>query len=656
VLSTAGELLRRLPEASGVRGQPLSSRARALLTAVLYATLVIVCGLIAYRMMFSGFRTYDDEGFFLYSLKLFGSGHPLYTSDFSEYGPFYYELFGALSALAGHVITTDIGRLIQIGLWVFESFAIGIAAHKLTGRLALGVAAMAVAFALGSALTNEPMHPVALVTGLLAVMALVIAFALDRYERSSLFALGALAAALLLTKINIGGFVIISIAFASIMASPWLARPPVLRWLAVAGLVLVGPVIMASTLDTYTTRSFAILTVLSTASLAMVAMPYPEARARLGPPHRGRKWPIWLIGGFAACLIPCVVVVLALGTNIGDMIDQVIVVPTRTGSFLSVPVTLGNNALWWPLAATAVAWVVRQSWRGRIGEPGATATLLSGVLRTLAGVAILLSLTNSYPFAISPDATFALALPLAWVAALPSRRDRGPQAALIRLLIPALAVLQCVQAYPVAGTQVSVGSLLLVLCGAVCVADGWSELTAWSSGNLSRSPLVSSALGALTAVVAAGLVYSQIIQNVEVSHDTYDGNVALTIRGASRLRLLPSVSSQYEQLVKAIHAAGCKALVTYPGMYSLNMWTGLPTPSPLTGQQVYWLSLSDSQQEAVLRADMRTPHLCEVSNAADLAFYGGPPKRPTPLIRYLELKFTSVSTIGAYVLETRHSP
>jgi len=654
VPTTAGELLRRLPGATGVGGQPLSARARALLTAALYATLLVLCGLIAYYMMFSQFRTYDDEGFFLYSLKLFGSGHPLYTSDFSEYGPFYYELFGALSALVGHVITTDIGRLIQIGFWLFETFAIGIAAHKLTGRLALGVAAMAVAFSLGGALTNEPMHPVALVTGLLAVIALVIAFALDRHERSALFALGALAAALLLTKINIGGFVIISIAFAAIMASPWLGRLLAVRWLAVAALVLVGPLIMASTLDTAATRSFALLAVLSTASLAMIAMPYPDERARLGPPDWGREWAIWLIGGFAACLICCVLIVLALGTNIADMIDQIIVLPTRTASFLSYPLSLGDNAVWWPLGATAFAWVVRQTSRGRIREPGVTATLLSAALRTLAGVAILLSMTDSYPFAISPDATFALALPLAWVAAIPSRRDAGPRAALIRLLIPSLAVLQCLQAYPVAGTQVSVGSLLLVLCGAVCVADGWSELTAWSGGNLARSPLVASALGALTAVIATGLVWSGIVQNVQASKASYDGEVALTIGGASRLRLLQPESSMYEHLVKAIHAAGCQALVTYPGMYSLNMWTGLPTPSPLTGQQVYWLSLSDSQQETVLRADQRTPHLCEVTNASDLAFYGGPPKRPTLLIRYLDLKFTAIGSFGPYVLETRH--
>jgi len=193
-----------------------------------------------------------------------------------------------------------------------------------------------------------------------------------------------------------------------------------------------------------------------------------------------------------------------------------------------------------------------------------------------------------------------------------------------------------------------------VLCGAVCVADGWSELTAWSGGNLARSPLVASALGALTAVIATGLVWSGIVQNVQASKASYDGEVALTIGGASRLRLLQPESSMYEHLVKAIHAAGCQALVTYPGMYSLNMWTGLPTPSPLTGQQVYWLSLSDSQQETVLRADQRTPHLCEVTNASDLAFYGGPPKRPTLLIRYLDLKFTAIGSFGPYVLETRH--
>src|ERR1700722_8310003 len=198
----------------------LHLRPRWLPAGAVYALLVVLCLLAAYWAMFSQFAPYDDEGFFDYSLQLFVAGHSLYNSVFSEYGPFYYELFGALFSLIGHGVTTDAGRLIQLVLWVAASLGLGLAAHRLTGRLTLGVAALATSFTLMNALTAEPMHAAALVCALLTTMALVIAFGLPALPRASLCMLGGLAAALLLTKINVGAYAVISIAFAAVMAGP----------------------------------------------------------------------------------------------------------------------------------------------------------------------------------------------------------------------------------------------------------------------------------------------------------------------------------------------------------------------------------------------------------------------------------------------------
>jgi len=167
-------------------------RDRRLTASVVYTLLVVLCLLAAYYAMFSQFAPYDDEGFFDYSLKLFVGGHTLYNSVFSEYGPFYYELFGGLFALIGHGVNTDAGRLIQLVVWVAASLGLGLAAHRLTGRLAIGVAALATSFTLMNSLTNEPMHPEALVCALLTAIAMVTAFGLRGRPRSSLFVLGAL--------------------------------------------------------------------------------------------------------------------------------------------------------------------------------------------------------------------------------------------------------------------------------------------------------------------------------------------------------------------------------------------------------------------------------------------------------------------------------
>ena len=121
------------------REHPIAARApgaacaRWLPSGAVYALLVVLCLLAAYWAMFSQFAPYDDEGFFDYSLKLFVGGHTLYNSVFSEYGPFYYELFGGLFALIGHGVNTDAGRLIQLVVWVAASLGLGLVAHRLTG-------------------------------------------------------------------------------------------------------------------------------------------------------------------------------------------------------------------------------------------------------------------------------------------------------------------------------------------------------------------------------------------------------------------------------------------------------------------------------------------------------------------------------------------
>ena len=63
--------------------------------------ILIVSGFTAYWTMFSQYHIYDDEGYHLWSLRLFADGHSLYNSVFSYYGPFHYELWGGLSRLIG---------------------------------------------------------------------------------------------------------------------------------------------------------------------------------------------------------------------------------------------------------------------------------------------------------------------------------------------------------------------------------------------------------------------------------------------------------------------------------------------------------------------------------------------------------------------------
>lgn len=626
--------------------------------ALVYAFLLVLCALTAYWAMFGQFAPYDDEGFFDYSLQLFVHGHPLYNSVFSEYGPFYYELFGGLFALIGHV-STDAGRLVQLVVWLASSLGLGVAAHRLTGRLSLGAASLATSFLLMGALTNEPMHPEALICGLLTAMALVIAFGLPVRRRASLLALGALVAALVLTKINVGGYAIVSIVFAVVLAGRSLIRYRLLRWAVIAVFVLVGPLIMASELNTGTARVYALLAAVSALALVFVAVP---VRVDRSASDDSMRWLGWLIAGFGACLVVVLAIVFALGTTPGAAFNSIIVVPTHQSTFLYTPATLDGNVVWWSLAAAAIAWGLRQAgWTGAdaIDGPG---TIAGGALRVLAGLAILLSLGNEFPFTIAPDAPFALAMPLAWVAALPSRRDPPhPMSRLIRLLIPSLAILQALLAFPVAGSQLRLGSILLVLCGAICIADGASELSAWTGARSTNgkvaagSPTRPAAVGVVSALVlalAVGTTFQLVVQPIQTWHDIYRANVPLTADGATQLRLPAPTASAIDQVVSTLRSR-CRTLIGLPGLYSFDLWSGLPAPSPMTGGQPYWKSLSLSQQQSVLEAARASPRLCVLRDDSDAAGYGPPPSPQLPLISFINNDFKPVLAAGPYVVETR---
>jgi hypothetical protein len=620
--------------------------------AAVYAVLALLAVLAGYWLMYGQFAVYDDEGFFDYSLKLFLDGHTLYNQVFSDYGPFYYLVFGAVFKIFGHQPTTDSGRLIQLTLWVLTSLGIGAIAHRLSGRLALGAAAVATAFLLLNGATSEPMHASMLNDFCEMLLVLSLAFGLRRWPMVSLGIAGALVAALLLTKINVGGYTFIALGFAAVMSIGTFVRLWWLRMLACAALVLVGPVVMIGSLNSGWVQSYALMAGVSALSLVFVALPrHGEDLLRAGTD----RWWIALIGGFVAALVVIVVIIVALGTSPGKLFNDIVTVPSHQGSVLVVPITLGSNVIWWSLASVAAAWGFRAA-------GGSEAAWLSGsawwpgLVRALAGVAILLSLASQSIFNVAPDAAFALAMPLAWVAAIPSRRDPvGAATRLLRTAVPALAISEALLSYPVAGTQMGYGSILLVLCGAVCIADGWADLAVWERMRRPAGPFgVSAIVAALCAALAVGAAFSDLLQPMESNHNEYRSFTALTIPGASRLHLPAGTASGIQQTVAALQGNGCKTLVGYPGMYSFDLWTGLPYVTAQTGEQPYWTLLTHAQQLEVLQTAKRTPDLCLVRNDTLASDYGGNPGA-SPLVQYLEQAFTPIASYGPYQVELRKS-
>ena len=615
-----------------------------------YAGLVALCALAGYWLMFSQFAVYDDEGFFDYSLHLFSTGHALYTQVFSDYGPFYYEVFGALFAILGHTVTTDSGRLIQLVLWIATTLAMGLIAHRLSGRLAIGVAALATTFVLLTGSTSEPMHASMLNDFLLTVLVGTAAFGMQRRTSATLMVIGALTGALLLTKINIGGYAIVAVAFAAVLAGGWLGRWRAARVVVIIALVLVGPVVMIGKLGDGWAENYALLAALSAGSVALVAVP---ARLSYAPGDGSGTWALWLLGGFFAMVVAVVAVAVSLGTRIGDLVNDILIVPSHQGSVLVEPITLGQVVVWWSLGLVGVAWLWSIRFRASEGDP----PWWDGALRVLAGVTILLSLGGQAIFSIAPNAAFSLAMPLAWVAAVPARSDAvTAQRRMLRLLLPAIAVSQALIAYPVAGTQIGYGSILFVPCAAVCLGDGCSLLQRFGGRRRDSVGLTPGrACAALLSVLAVGCTWQFVIQPLSVNQGQYHANARLTVPGATRLRLSAGQGTPIDAVVAGIHAHGCKAMLGFPGLYSFDIWSGVPYVTPQTGEQPYWRLLSYQQQYEVLQRALRTPDLCVIRDDGLGDGYGGQPQR-SPIVKYIDADFIPAITVNPYELEVRRPP
>ena len=176
------------------------------------ASVVLVAA--AAMVMFSTFMFYDDEGYVLLSLRNFAEHGGLYRDVYTQYGPFPFVSYYALQAL-GVPLTHTVGRLITIGAWAGTAWVCVALVGHVTRNLAVRLAVLVAVFVYLWVMASEPSHPGGLIVFLTAVLALLGYRWIERGEWTPWGILvGAVTAALLLTKINVG-------IFAAFSAGTW---------------------------------------------------------------------------------------------------------------------------------------------------------------------------------------------------------------------------------------------------------------------------------------------------------------------------------------------------------------------------------------------------------------------------------------------------
>jgi hypothetical protein len=564
------------PRLSELRNRSLET----LLAAALLVAVVLFFARPAYGRLFGVFPDMDDEGYVMQTVRSSLTGARLYDDVFSQYGPAFYVWTWTVHRLLGVPLSHDGVRLVTLACWFTAALLAGVTAYRATRSPFAAALASALIVPHLAALASEPGHPQAPLMCAVLMAAALLADATRGLSRRQLFGCGALVAFAALTKINVGAYLALGMVLALVAGS---SLPLTLRGMGVVALGLVPFLIL---------RSY----------IAAIGWTYPVVVATgivtigaIAMRHRGAPWVASRMG--TQVVLACAVASLALvlpallsGTTLSALVDAVIVEPLRLGSIFFVPAEI-------PRGATTVA----------IGSLTACAVVL--LLPRRADLPVRWAITVlkiATPFVVligtSSATIIGFLTPLLWIAAVGLDSATPDHARRVRLTLAALAALQTLQGYPVAGTQLALGSTLTVIVAVIAFADGLDVLRATD-----RPPPRLLLHGFAIALV---FYTARPVFALRAWTFPYRHGVEFRLPGTERMRVPREQAARFHW-VTATAMASCRGLVTVPGMYSLNVWTGIQPPThrnvtvwfralPAQEQQQIWSTLDAGSNPCVI--------------------------------------------------------
>lgn len=529
-------------------------------------------------LMSTNFMIHDDEGYMLLSLKNFSEHGRLYDEVFTQYGPAPFLYYDGWHRLLDWPITNLFGRTLTLLHWLAASLAAGLIAWRLSQRYWTALFTLAAVFGLMWQMTWEPPHPGGLIALVISVSLTAAVEALWRGRTGiAALVLGLAGAVLLLTKINVGLLWICSTGAFMLLHS----EGPALRnrgvWVAATGLVLLPFILMRPLLGESWVLNLAVMFALS--GISVCALVAAEAE----PVLRLRDWFMWLLGliGLAAVIAGAV---LLRGTSAHGLLQGVLFDPLRHPANFH----LGFN---WPVTtwvALGGALPLTALWHGR--------PALRPRLRD--GVAVLRLLVLGC-FAWNAEAWLTIhgvrgmishALPLTplFLVSL-DEAPAGGGRRLMSALVAFVGLGQVLHTYPVAGTQMAWATFLLI----PLFVSGLADAAAYLARHLHRPWL-----GGAIAAIALGTAGWQTKLLSQQGWQRWTTSEPLGLPGAESVR--PPENVRYALRILAANA-GLHADLLYsrPGMFSFNLWTGVPTPTLRNATHWFWL-LSPSEQQAII--------------------------------------------------------
>ncbi len=543
------------------------------------AAVLVVAG---HWLLFSTFQPYDDEGYVLYSLHNYGEHGGLYDQVFSQYGPAFFAFSDALSGLFGFAWTNASGRLLTLAYWLATAGCVAALVWRATRSQSTTAFATSGVFAFIWVMINEPTHPGGPIGCFVALAALVGAVRDPARSAAGAAIVGAIGAGLALTKINVGAFLLFS-------ATAWMAfQVPQVRGrrIAVAAvsawLLLMPWILMSPKLGEPATLWFAVATNLATAGWVATALRHPVA------PGAARRPFIAFLAGATTVTLITAVVTLARGTSPAGLLRGVLLDPLNQPDVFSFAVQWQPAAALVAIAATALAIGASIAPRHGFLFPAICA------VRFGAAIAFALAIVQVGPFKSLADFGISYGVALAAVCATVLRPDEeGIRDARLRLWLAALLLLQSLHAYPVAGSQLNWATFLWLPLLALSLRDASIALFRRSGSPTLRRLL--SPVGAVTAWVLASFMALNLL---DIGWAKRQVGAPLDQPGTEGIRAPDNIAFGLRIMAENATAHG-SMLYSMPGLYSLNLWTGIPTPT-LDNATQWFLSLSEDRQQAIL--------------------------------------------------------
>ena len=592
------------------------------------AFLAFWSALLAYYRIFTGFAEWDDEGTQMMPIRQYLDGGTLYENVRTGYGPVYYFFNRLLRIITATAVTHDVTRITSMVIWMLCAMACAWLVWKWGRSLAIALVTHLLVFRALAFFCNEPGHPQELCMMLL--IALVAgSFAADspRLRLIALVTAGAMPAALLLVKVNIGIFAILAVALALSFHVPQGRLVTLVRVLAGAASLVLPALLMRAHLGD--SREIAYCAAITAGVAALLT---------------GAIEPVPLFS-YRDCVFVALSFLCACGIVFGILFAEGVAPATLLTSLvlshLHMSVLQGDWYLamdlspWWilwALCGSAIALYLAS--RRKAGSPW---TPPAPVIAVCSVIALILA-------AIGPRGILVVATPFCWVVAC--RRADFP-----RTLLAWLATLQTLYAYPIAGSQAPFTNVLLIVVAAVCLSDALREC----------APQIREAIPArpVAAAIVCLVLLSYPVQ-VWRARNVYRSQTPLDLPGTGLVRIEPREAAAFTWLVRELKR-NCDTFVAYPGVPSLHFWTGLPMPGPViqppgplnSGQ---WTDLfSPAQQQSIVDEFARHPNGCVVYHPSGIRFWNrsGVDQGSLPLVHYVQDNFKTVGAMDDYQLQVR---